>query len=335
MVALAVFDSAVEAEVVFDDVVRGTVVEVDVPSVVAAPAGVTQGVGHDHVEQRQLRGGLHPGVDFGCLWHPEAVAAPGVKTAVVAGFLDGVEHVAELDEVAAKGAVADVDAGARHVVDRAVAHGDRLGDVDLHAGGLLFHPTGQVDQAVLDQRIGGVVGGQRSGRAVECFELQGLVVVKKRISHRLLVADEADAAGAGLANFAAANGDAAVVIINKHRVAADLVDECVGERAVLGAVDKNRAAAVDRPVGAQQRFLGVHHGAGGLAEGETAQGDETHRGLFVAGEFDEGAQAGGFDRGGGEVEPGGRIIIKRVGGAVEEPFAGGVELFEQVFDEAD
>ena len=85
---------------------------------------------------------------------PIAVAAPGIEGAVVAGLLHRVEDVAELDDVAAPAAVADVDAGPRHVVDRAVADGDALRQVDLHAGGLFLHAAREVDQAIVHQAVG-------------------------------------------------------------------------------------------------------------------------------------------------------------------------------------
>ena len=91
-------------------VIAGTVVEVDVPAMVAAPAVVAE----DGRSSRASRGTIallaFPGlvvVQIQAAQPPEAVAAPGVERAVVAGFLDGVEDVAELDDVAAPAAVAD------------------------------------------------------------------------------------------------------------------------------------------------------------------------------------------------------------------------------------
>ena len=68
---------------------------------------------------------------------PEAVAAPGIEAAVVAGLLDRVEDVAVLDDMAAPAAVADVDAGARHVVDGAMADGDGLA-MEICTGAVCF-----------------------------------------------------------------------------------------------------------------------------------------------------------------------------------------------------
>ncbi len=126
---------------------------------------------------------------------PEAVAAPGVERAVVAGFLDRVEDVAELDHVAAPAAVADVDAGARHVVEGAVADGDALRQLDLHRRGLLLDAAREVDQAVVHEAVGRVVVGLRAGRAVERCERLGMVVPVARHSRGVAVADERHAVG--------------------------------------------------------------------------------------------------------------------------------------------
>lgn len=108
MKPFAELQSSVEAEVVVEVEVARSIVQVDVPAVVAPPAVVVQddrlaAIPQGHV--RILGPRRLPQV-------PIAVAAPGVERAVVAGLLDRVEDVAILDDVAAPAPVADVDAGA-------------------------------------------------------------------------------------------------------------------------------------------------------------------------------------------------------------------------------
>ena len=50
-IALAEFESAAEHQVVVDLVVRGAVIEVDVPAVIATPAAVVQDDGSRHIEK--------------------------------------------------------------------------------------------------------------------------------------------------------------------------------------------------------------------------------------------------------------------------------------------
>ena len=69
--SVAVLDSATQAEIVVNAVIGGAAVEVPVA----------------------------------------AIPAPGVERSVVAGFLDGVEDVAELNHVAFPAAITEVDAG--------------------------------------------------------------------------------------------------------------------------------------------------------------------------------------------------------------------------------
>ena len=60
-----------------------------------------------------------------------------------------------------------------------MADGDALGEVNLHAGGLLFHATGQVNQAVIHKTIRRIIITLRAGREVNVFELVRLIVIKQ------------------------------------------------------------------------------------------------------------------------------------------------------------
>src|ERR1019366_5808454 len=73
---LAVLDAAAQTKVVRDGVIRRTVVEVNVPAVIAAPAIVGEYDGFHRVEQRQFGNLLHPRVDFADVGPPETVASP-------------------------------------------------------------------------------------------------------------------------------------------------------------------------------------------------------------------------------------------------------------------
>ena len=57
------------------------------------------------------------GVEIDVAQAPEAIASPRVERAVVACLFDCIEDVAKLDDVAAPGAIADIDACPRHIVD--------------------------------------------------------------------------------------------------------------------------------------------------------------------------------------------------------------------------
>ena len=59
-----------------------------------------------------------------------------------------------------------------------------------------------------------------------------------------------------LGDVAAAHGDSAVVVVDEDGIAADLFDRAVLQRAIFRAVEEHRAAAIDGPVAAQERFLG-------------------------------------------------------------------------------
>ena len=153
-----------------------------------------------------------------------------------------------------------------------------------------------VDQAVVHQAVGRVIVASWDRASVECSQTLGLIVpIRARIADGSRIADERHAVAARLGDVAAADRHSAVVVVHEDRVAADLVDEAVLEGAVLRAGSEDRAAAVDRPVAAQQRFLVVHEGPGGVAEGESLEADESHRRLLRAAELDEVPQADGLD----------------------------------------
>ena len=69
-----------------------------------------------------------------------------------------------------------------------------LRDVNRHPGGLLFHPAGEVDQAIVHEAVGWIVVGQRSRLAVEFLKLVLLVVVEQRGTDRLRIAEKTDPA---------------------------------------------------------------------------------------------------------------------------------------------
>src|SRR6185312_8802899 len=50
--SLAIFEASIEAKIVTDFVIRGAVVEIDIPAMIATPTVVSQNVRFDDIEQR-------------------------------------------------------------------------------------------------------------------------------------------------------------------------------------------------------------------------------------------------------------------------------------------
>ena len=153
---------------------------------------------------------------------------------MVAGFLDRVEDVAELDRVAAPAAVADVDARARHVVERAVADGDALRQLDLHRRGLFLDAAREINQAIVHEAVRRIVGSLGAGRArssfasdwERSFQSRGTRAASRSPTNATPLAP-------ALCDVTASHRDPAVVVVHEDGVAAYLVDEAVLNRAVF------------------------------------------------------------------------------------------------------
>ena len=115
----------------------------------------------------------------------------------------------------------------------------------------------------------GIVVGLGAGRAVDVRRATGTDRSNRRGTRAASRSPtKATPLAAGLGDVAAADRDAAVVVVDEDGVAADLVDEAILERAVFRAVEEDRAAAIDGPVAAQERLLVLHEGPRGVAEGQ-------------------------------------------------------------------
>ena len=216
-----------------------------------------------------------------------------------------------------------------------MTHGDGHGHGDLDGRRLFFKAAGAVDQAVVHKAIGGIVVGLGARRAVDLVQGLGLAVFEQRAADGIGAADKCDAVGPGIGDDGVFYGDAAVVFVYKDGIAADLVNRCVLDSAVFGAVKENGPAAICRPVAAQERLLVVHESAGSVAECDSLESDEADGILLGAAEFDQVAEADHFDSGGVEFHVSGWIKIKRRGLGVEEPFAGCIQFLKDILDEAE
>lgn len=219
------------------------------------------------------------------------------------------------------------------VVDARVADGDRIGHRDFHAGGLLLDHAEGMEQAVFHAAIGGIVIALRPGPGVDPIEGEVLAVLVGREAHGLGVAHEADRAGPGLGDLASGDLHAAVVIADEYRVAADGIEKAIGQAAIFRPLKENRAAAVNAPIASQQRLVGFHERPGGVGYRQAAEGHEPYRLLPAAAELDQTFQPCDLDAGLGEIDTLGRHEIQGAALVIEEPFAGGVELFEDVLHE--
>ena len=105
-----------------------------------------------------------------------------------------------------------------------MADGDSPGHGDLYGCGLLLDSACPVDQAVFDETISGVIGRLWARRFVDIAVVLTLAVLEEGIANGIRVAYEGDSVGAAVVDVTAADRDAAVVVVDEDRVAAELVE---------------------------------------------------------------------------------------------------------------
>lgn len=330
VVAFAQFESAAEQEVVVDAVVAGTVVEVDVPSVVAAPAVVAENGGSENVEVGQAGRAFHFAAGGPDVGRPVTVASPGVEAAVVAGFEHGVEHVAEFYYVSSVAAFADIDAGPRHVEDRGVGHGDVVGHGNLHGSRLFLYAAGAGDDAFFHAAVGRIVVVFGAGRAVERAVVLR-TVAEQRTAQVGRVADEGHAIGPAVVDVTAVDFGTAVVAVDEDGISAHLVELTVAHGAVVRSLHDDTGSAVDGPVAAQERFAVFHEGARGVTEDEALPADVFDGALTAAAHFHQVLETYSFDGGFLHGLSFFGVIVEALCFGVVEPFSGLVQFLEYVF----
>ena len=221
--AVAELEAAAEANVVVDLVPSRSVVQIDIPTVIAAPTVVADHVLVQHVELHQIVAVFgHPVAGFAAVLCVVAVTAPAVEGAVVVSFLHGQEHVVLFQQVPTPFAFTDVDARPRHIVDAVSANGDVGRQADVHTGGLFFNGADVVDQIVVDAAALGVIVIRGATSEIHFVERRSFVDVVVLCAGGVDGADEADTTGSDAVDVAAFDGAVFVVQVEEHRVAAQV-----------------------------------------------------------------------------------------------------------------
>src|SRR6185436_19533820 len=114
-------------------------------------------------------------------------------------------------------------------------------------------------------------------------------VVEQWVAGCLGVSDKANATRSSFGNVAAAYRDSAVVMVHENCVASHLVQKTILQRAVFSAFEEDRPATVDRPVGSQEWFLGVHHRACRVTKSQAPENNGAYRLPLAAAKLDQAA----------------------------------------------
>ena len=108
-------------------IVGRTVIQIDVPSMVAPPAVVADDSRFGSVPEYHLRMFFCEFIHHIPVGMPIAVASPGVEGPVVACLKYGIEHIVSFYQMSSPGTFTDVDAGTGQVVNTVVTDGDSCG----------------------------------------------------------------------------------------------------------------------------------------------------------------------------------------------------------------
>jgi hypothetical protein len=323
-----------QQEVLFDDVVRRAVVQVDVPPVLALEAVAPHDDRFDRVQRDQRTVGRHAPVHFLPVGMPVTVPPPTVECAVIGGFAHCVEHIVIGDPVPAPGAVADVDARPRHLIDRVVVDRNARGHRDFHAGRLLVDQADVMDQVIFRHAVARILVRLRAGRPVDRRQGQAFTVFEQRRTHGVGTADEGDCRAADRADMVARDGDLAGPPVDDDRVPAQIAEIGIADDDGRSVLDRDGADAIELPVRTQQRFGGLEECRLGVREFQILDPDVLY-GRSLAFDTDQGFEPSRTEPDGGRACPVERLVVEPSARTIVEPFARRIELLENILDIAD
>jgi len=184
---------------------------------IATPATVPDDIWFKHIQKWQTGFFGYFGNRFVDIRCPEAVAPPGVETAVIAGFENGIEYITIFDDMSAESSFVDVDTSPWHIINGAMVNPDFMRHGDMYRGSLFFIATGHGDQAILHEAIFGIIVTFGSWRAVDVLEIL-FAISEYRASYGGRIADKRNSVGPAVVNVTSPNGDSTVIIVYKNGV---------------------------------------------------------------------------------------------------------------------
>src|ERR1700685_4526727 len=125
--------------------VARSIVEIDIPTMVATHAVMANDCGGDGVQRHKRWIFSDPSVHFLAIGAPIPISAPAIEGAVISRFKDGVEYIIVSNYMAAPSPVPDVDAGAGHVINTVVTHCNPSRHRDFYSSRLLFDRSNRVN----------------------------------------------------------------------------------------------------------------------------------------------------------------------------------------------
>ena len=203
---------------------------------VATHAVVAKNNGFYHISQSKIIVTFNDRIHEFLIGMPVAVASPRIERAMVATFLNGIEHIVIFNNVTAPGTFAHIDTGTWHIVNGVMAYRNTLAHGEFHSSRLFFHDAEVKHEVVIDLTICRIVICFRSRSAVNLRQGHVLPILETWRAYRIRIANEAKGTGSDFGNQAARNFAIAVVIIEKDSVASQICERTIFKRTIYCAI---------------------------------------------------------------------------------------------------
>ena len=167
---------------------------------------------------------------------------------MVAGLLNGVEHIIILDDVSAPRPLADIYTSTRSVIDTVVAYGNVTAHRQLDGCNLFLIQTDIMYKIVIHKTTGGIIISLRSVGMVDAVKWDGLVIFERRRAYGIGIADKTYAAGSHTRDVGRADSRITVEVRYEYGIPSEIMQITVVDDTVPGILKQYRTAAIDCPI---------------------------------------------------------------------------------------
>src|SRR5680860_663565 len=254
----AKLQSTVQTDIVINMIVGRAVVQIDIPTVVAAKAVVPNyggpnsiPFGHFGISCDNQVHGIPIGV-------PETVATPRIKGAVVARFQDRIEDIVVFDKMPAPSAVTNINPRPRHIINTVIADRYVQGHGDFHPSRLLFDTPDAMDQVIVGDTFARIGIGLGTCHGIHNLDRNKFIVLKGGRPYRIGISDKAYTTSTTIVNVVMAYRYLSTIIAYENSIPTEVGKFTIAYGNIFGTFQKNGPSPVNCPITAQQGLIFFH-----------------------------------------------------------------------------